>query len=87
MTKIIHVNVNVIRHNKKHGNNLPVCRVQEGPKTTYCKEVLINGPSKLVYRPEKPLPCGAKLWIETEADITIADAVPYSLIKEAMESL
>jgi hypothetical protein len=29
-------------------------------------EVEFSGPSKMVYRPENPLPCGAKLWIETE---------------------
>jgi hypothetical protein len=23
----------------------------------------------MVYRPKKPRPCGAKLWIETDADI------------------
>jgi len=27
--------------------------------------------SKLVYSPDKPLSCGAKVWIETDSEITI----------------
>jgi len=69
--KIIHVNINVIRRNKKNGENFPAVRIQEGTDIKYCREVKINGPSKMVYRPEKPLPCGAKVWIETEAELEI----------------
>jgi hypothetical protein len=32
-------------------------------------EVDIKGTSKMVYRPDAPRPCGAKLWIETEAEV------------------
>jgi hypothetical protein len=31
--------------------------------------VTINGPSRVVYRPDTPLSCGARLWVETEADV------------------
>ena len=34
-------------------------------------EVHIDGPSKMIYSPDKPLKCGAKLWIETEADVQL----------------
>jgi len=37
----------------------------------YCMEVDIKGPSRMIYRPDKPRPCGAKLWIETDADIEL----------------
>jgi hypothetical protein len=85
--KIIHVNNVVIRHNNKFGNRLPACRVQEGKTTRYCKEVIIKGNSRMVYRPEKPLHCGAKLWIETDADVELVNEVSYSDIKSEMESL
>lgn len=85
--KIIHVNVLVIRWNKKHNNTLPACRVQEGTQTRYCREVDIKGPCRMIYRPEEPLSCGAKLWIETEADVELVDEIPYATIREQMESL
>ena len=44
-------------------------RVEQGRDITYCMEVDIKGSSKMVYRPDSPRPCGAKLWIETEADV------------------
>ena len=69
--KFIHINRNIIQQNAKNGTNKPVCRVQEGKKIEYCMEVNILGPSKMVYRPDKPLKCGAKLWIETEAELEL----------------
>jgi hypothetical protein len=85
--KIIHVNNVVIRHNNKFNNTLPACRVQEGTKVRYCQEVIINGPSHMVYRPDKPLRCGAKLWIETDADVELVGEVEYASIRKDMESL
>lgn len=73
MKKIIHINKNIIQQNAKNGTKNPVCRVQEGKTVRYCMEVHINGPSKMVYSPDKPLKCGAKLWIETEADVELID--------------
>lgn len=70
-TKIIHINRNVIQQNAKHGLSEPVCRVQEGRTVRYAMEVIIHGPSRMVYRPDEPLTCGAKLWIETDGDITL----------------
>ena len=32
----------------------------------YATYVTIDGPSKLVYSPDKPLSCGAKVWIEAK---------------------
>jgi len=67
--KIIHINRNIIQQNAKHGQENPVCRVEENGKVQYCMEVNILGPSRMVYRPSMPRPCGAKLWIETDAPI------------------
>jgi len=67
--KRIHVNMHKVRANKKHGTNEPVLTIKEGKSNTYCHEVDILGPSKLIYRPDKPLSCGARVWIETDAEI------------------
>ena len=71
MTKIIHINRNIIQANAKHGKADPVCRVEENGVVNYCMEVIIHGPSHMIYRPDKPRPCGAKLWIETDAEVTL----------------
>lgn len=43
-----------------------------GYKTnTYAHEVEIKGDSKVVYSPDKPLSCGAHVWIETNNEVII----------------
>ena len=71
--KYIHVNQHKIRSNLKHGKNEPVITIKQGSKNTYCHEVDILGPSKIVYGGnDKPLlNCGARVVIETESDIRI----------------
>ena len=61
-----------IRFNKKHRTNKPVITVKTSKSNTYAHEVNILGPSKVVYKPDKPLNCGARVWIETEAEVKIA---------------
>ena len=69
--KIIHINKNIIQQNAKRGKSNPVCRIEEDGLVRYCMEVDIKGPSRMVYRPNEPRPCGAKLWIETDSDIEL----------------
>ena len=69
MKKRIHVNQHVIRSNKKNNEKEPVITVKTYKSNDYCHEAIIDGPSKVVYSPDKPLPCGAKVWIETDANV------------------
>ena len=69
--KRIHVNMHHIRHNKKHGTNKPVITVKSSGSNTYGHSVEIKGPSKVIYSPDKPLSCGARVWIETRSEINI----------------
>lgn len=85
MKRLLHINRNIIQHNAKHGKKLPVCRVQEGKNSRYGQTVDIHGPSKMVYDPDHPLPCGAKLWIETDAEVTITGESTYPEIRELMK--
>ena len=71
----IHVNQHVIKRNRKTGACDPVLTCKTHKSNYYAHEVEIKGPSRVVYRPDKPLSCGAHVWIETEADvITRSDA-------------
>lgn len=69
---IIHVNQHVIRSNLKTGANAPALTVKCGKSNTYAHEAIINGPSRIVHSPDKPLSCGARVWIETEAEVVTA---------------
>lgn len=71
MKKKIHINMHVIRSNKKNGTNDPVITVKTYKSNTYGHEVDILGNSKVVYSPDNPLSCGARVWIETDSDVLI----------------
>tara|TARA_R110000751_G_scaffold226786_1_gene328680 strand:+ start:256 stop:429 length:174 start_codon:yes stop_codon:yes gene_type:complete len=55
----------------KHNTNEPVITVKTYKSNEYGHDVQILGESRVVYSPNKPLPCGAKVWIETEAPVVI----------------
>ena len=67
----IHVNQHKIRSNKKNNLNEPVITVKTSKSNTYAHNVEILGPAKVIYSPNKPLSCGAKVWIETESEVLI----------------
>lgn len=67
-TRIL-VNQNIIRSNKKAGTRDPVLMVETAESNHYAHEVVIDGPSHIVYSPDQPLSCGARVWIETTAPV------------------
>ena len=67
----IHVNQHVIKRNSKTGEREPVLTCKTSKSNDYAHEVVIKGDSKVVYSPDKPLSCGAKVWIETEGEVVI----------------
>ena len=69
----IHVNQHVIRDNCKTGRHAPVLTVKSGRKNTYCHAVNIAGPAQVIYAPDSPLACGAKVWIETMSEVTVVN--------------
>jgi len=71
--KRIHVNMHVVRRNQKTGERKPALTVKTSKSNTYCHEVDIKGPSKVVYSPDKPLSCGARVWIETDEEVICND--------------
>ena len=70
--KIIHVSQVNIKHNTKNRGCRPAIVIRDGSRKFLAHSVDIKGPSKIVYRPYNPLPCGARLWIETDAELDIS---------------
>ncbi len=71
MKTLIHVNQHVIKSNRKNNVEEPVLTVKTYKSNTYAHEVNIKGDSKVVYSPDKPLSCGAHVWIETQSEVEI----------------
>lgn len=63
---IVHVNQHIIRANETKGKRNPPLTIRQGRRITRAYEVDLVGPVKVVYRPDKPLSCGARVWIECE---------------------
>lgn len=70
MLKRIHVDKHAIARNHKHGTDDPPITVKTYKSNDRCHEVRIDGPSTVVYG-AKPLACGARVWIETQAPVAI----------------
>ncbi len=76
MKTIIHVNQHRIKANKKDGTMLPVLTVKTWKSNYYCDEAVIRDGAgleiaRVVYSPDDPLPCGARVWIETEFPVEL----------------
>lgn len=68
LIKRIHINKHVIRANLKNGADDPAITVQLSTGPLRAKHVDIRGPSRLVTG-DKPLSCGARIWLETKAEV------------------
>lgn len=75
MKTVIHVNQHNIKANSK-GGDLPVITCKTYKSNHYANEAVIYGQdgqeaARIVYSPNKPLSCGAKVWIETNGKVEI----------------
>ena len=61
--------MHVIRRNHKTGEREPVITVKTSKSNDYAHEVVIDCPSRVIYSPDKPLSCGARVWIETDSEV------------------
>ena len=74
---IIHVNRQHIAMNAKDGKSRPVYTIKTaGKNIRYAREVLIEGPSRMVYDGTQ-LGCGARAWIETDSVLTLIDEMSF----------
>ena len=70
---IVHVNQHMLKYNQKNHAEFPVLTIKHRGKTYYAHEVIYHDPSTTIYRPHKPLSCGAVCWVETEGNVTLFD--------------
>lgn len=81
MKTIIHVNQHVIKRNRRREPDAspePVLTVKTYRSNRYAHEAVIRDAqgeevARVVYRPDKPLSCGAHCWIETQLDVEVDD--------------
>jgi len=71
--KIIHVNQHKIKSNTKNNTDEPVLSVKTYKENNYAHEAVLKTKdgveiAKVIYRPHKPLSCGARVWIEVNTD-------------------
>lgn len=76
MKTVVHVNQHAIRKNYQEGSEDPVLTVKTYKDNRYASEVEVldkNGEvvGRFVYRPTSPLSCGARVWFETENEVTV----------------
>ena len=78
MKRIIHVNQHKIRANihRTPEEREPVLTLRTYKDTSYGNTLTIKDKdgedvARIVYRPDKPLDCGARVWIETYHDVEV----------------
>lgn len=76
MKKIIHINQHVIRRNTKTGERNPVITCKTYKTNDYADKVIIKDKdgdevATIIYSPDKPLSCGARVWIETDEKVVL----------------
>ena len=86
MKTIIHVNQHVIKRNRKTGERESVLSAKTYKSNDYGHKVIIYGQdgkeaARIVYEPDKPLSCGAHVWLVTESAVKV-ECVNYMEAKE-----
>lgn len=76
MKTIIHVNQHIIKANRKNNVVNPVLTVKTYKDNRYAMQADItddkgNVLASVVYRPDRPLSCGAHVWIETQNKVKV----------------
>ena len=75
---VIHVNQHRIKSNHKTGARASVLTVKDWKQNRKSNSVQILDArgevvAEVVYRPDKPLACGARVWIQTYSEVIVVD--------------
>lgn len=75
---VIHVNQHLIRANQKTGARDKVLTVKDWKENRKGNRVQLLDErggvvAEVVYSPDKPLPCGARVWIQTYNEVIVFD--------------
>ncbi|GBF82717.1 helix-turn-helix domain-containing protein [Aphanothece sacrum] len=71
----IHVNQKILQRNIHQKNPEPAISIHRGNRTIQCHQVDIRGGCKVIYSPEKPKNCGARVWIEVDPSVEVIGTV------------
>lgn len=76
MKTIIHVNQHKIKANRADGQTRPVLTCKTYRSNRYGHEAIIRSKNgrelgRFIYRPSKPLSCGAHVWFETQEEVDV----------------
>jgi len=76
MKTILHINQHIIKSNSKNDENNPVITCKTYKTNEYGHQAIIydkdnNEVCRIVYSKDKPLSCGAKVWLETNNRVEI----------------
>ena len=71
----IHVNQHIIKSNSRNEHQAPPLTVKDYRQNRKAStaEIVVDGSvvATVVYRPDSPLACGAKCWVETDAEVRV----------------
>lgn len=75
MRTVIHVNQHIIRKNQRGGDCQPPITVRTYKSVDRCSRAVIYGQdgqpaAEVVYSPDAPLSCGARVWVEVLGTVT-----------------
>ena len=78
MKTIIHINQHKVRANNKNSTCEPVITCKTYKENQYAHSVVVldkegNEACRVIYSPDKPLSCGARVWIETNNKIIMEE--------------
>ncbi len=90
MKHYIHVNQHVIKRNRKTGEQEPVITCKNYKKNLYGHEVIVYDADgreacRVVYSPDKPLACGAHVYIVTENEVSVINKDDNKDQQESLE--
>ena len=71
----VYINRHVVAANRKNGVSDPPITVVRGRVRERGHSVDLSGRVRVVYRPDKPLSCGATVWIEADAAVVDASGI------------
>lgn len=79
MKTAIHINHHKLTSNRKTGAVAPVLMVKTYKDSRNAHEAIIldkagNEVARVLHRPDKPLSCGAHVWIETQNEVRVQTA-------------
>tara|TARA_E500000178_G_C16566807_1_gene549846 strand:- start:240 stop:479 length:240 start_codon:yes stop_codon:yes gene_type:complete len=76
MKTLVHVNQHNIKYNSKYKVPKPVLTVKDYKQNRKgCRAEILDSDGNVIgqfiYSPDKPLPCGAKVWFETQNEVKV----------------